>query len=237
MGNATQISTSVTIISSGLLGWQAISLSNMDTSAATVITAGSKCELAGAFFTFGTDCTPQATTWTAITTAKTAYITLTPSGAAGSQVATAKWSETAPEWSDSKQGYYFTAGSSIRYIGGCYKGGATSYQDKFVLTTERFQRRVIDIGDWNMDNDGTTTVAHGLTLANIRSVAITVRNDADTVHYQFPYVAGGVAMSGSGYIGATDITLSREDAGTFDSVDFNSTSYNRGWIVIIYSGE
>ena len=102
MANGSQISTSVSIISS-LLGFQALSLSNMNTSAATVITAGSKVEIKSAFFNFSTDLTPNASSWTAIATANTAYLTLLPSGTAGSQIVSASWSVTAPVWSDSAQ--------------------------------------------------------------------------------------------------------------------------------------
>lgn len=128
----SQIATSVSILNS-LLGFQAMSLTNFDTSVESVIAAGSKVEIGSAFFTFSSDDTPQATTWTAITTANTAYITLTPSGTAGSQIVTSKYSDTAPVWSDSKQGWYLTAGSVIRYIGGVTKTSATQYDDAFVL--------------------------------------------------------------------------------------------------------
>lgn len=134
MADGVQISTSVTIISS-LLGFQAISLSNMDTSAATVITAGSKVEIAGAFFNMTTDLTPNATSWTSISTASTAYIALTPAGTAGTQTVSASWVSDAPVWDDTKQAFYTTTSSSIRVIGGCYKNGATSYQRKFLLPT------------------------------------------------------------------------------------------------------
>ncbi len=133
----SQISTSVTIINS-LLGFQAMSLTNFDTSAESVIAAGSKVEIASAFFTFSSDDTPQATTWTAITTANTAYITLTPSGTAGSQIVTSKYSDTAPTWSDSKQGWYTSAASVVRYIGGVIKGSATQYDDAFVMDNTQF---------------------------------------------------------------------------------------------------
>lgn len=46
-------------------------------------------------------------------------------------------------------------------------------------------------------------------------------------------------MANKGYalIGSDDkiVNLSRAVAGDFDSVDFDSTSYNRGWITITYS--
>ncbi len=131
MGGA-QVSDSVARLQA-MLGFQAISLTNMDTSASTVIAAGSKVEIASAFFSFPTSGMPQASTWTAIATANTAYITLTPSGVAGSQVLTAKWSDTVPVWSISKQGWYASTDSAVRYIGGCGKGGAASYQNKFFL--------------------------------------------------------------------------------------------------------
>ncbi len=150
-----QIATSVSIISTGLKSYQAISLTNFDTSAESVIAAGSAVEIANAFFLADSDDTPQASTWTAITTANTAYITLTPSGTAGSQIVTSKYSETAPVWSDSKQGWYLTAGSVIRYIGGVTKGSATQYNDAFVLF-RRQDAAAIDVvfpNDVNITND------------------------------------------------------------------------------------
>jgi len=51
MADGSQISTSVTIINS-LLGFEAISLSGIGTTSAPSILAGSKCEIASAFFTW-----------------------------------------------------------------------------------------------------------------------------------------------------------------------------------------
>ena len=127
----SQIATSVTIINS-LLGFQAVSLTNLSSSAATVITAGSKVEIAGGFFTFSTPETPDGASWTSIATGSAAYLRLTPTGIAGAQTVTADWSTTAPVWDDAKQGRYLSSGSSIRYIGGAYKGGATSYLNKYL---------------------------------------------------------------------------------------------------------
>ena len=155
MANA-QISTSLTIVSS-LLGFQAISLTEFATSAQSLIAAGSKIEIGGAYFTFSGNETPNASSWTAIGTGNVAYITLTPSGSAGSQVLTAAYSGTAPVWSTSKQGWYTTAASIVRYVGGVYKGGATSYCQAFLLDRRQQQSSVnvresvvIDIGAWDM---------------------------------------------------------------------------------------
>lgn len=127
-----QIATSVTIISS-LLGFQAISYTNLNTSAATIIAAGSKVEIGGAFFNWDSNETVNATSWSSITTATTAYIALTPSGTAGSQIITASYVSTLPVWSSSKQGWYISTGSVVRVIGSVYKTSATQYDRKRFL--------------------------------------------------------------------------------------------------------
>jgi hypothetical protein len=127
-----QIPTSVTRLES-MLGYQAVSLTNFDSSALSAIAAGSKVEIAGAFFTFTVDETINATSWTAITTGNTAYIALIPAGTAGSQTVTASYTATAPVWSTSKQGWYASAGSSTRVIGSARKAEATSQLDKIVF--------------------------------------------------------------------------------------------------------
>jgi hypothetical protein len=127
-----QIPTSVTRLES-MLGYQAVSLTNFDSSALSAIAAGSKVEIAGAFFTFTVDETINATSWTAITTGNTAYIALIPAGTAGSQTVTASYTATAPVWSTSKQGWYASAGSSTRVIGSVRKAEATSQLDKIVF--------------------------------------------------------------------------------------------------------
>lgn len=151
----SQIATSVSVISSGLKGYQSISLTNFTTSAESIIAAGSAVEIANAFFLAGTTLTPNATSWTAITTANTAYITLTPSGSAGSQTIAAAYSETAPTWSTSKQGWYTTAASVTRYIGGVTKGSATKYDDAFLLQADQGNTRYQ--GDITLDD---LTVLH-----------------------------------------------------------------------------
>ena len=129
-----QIATSVTAMVAQRLGYQALSLSEMQTSAITVIKSGSKVEIAGALFSFTGDESINASSWTAIATGATASITLTPSGSAGSQILSANWTPDQPVWSESKQAFYLSAGSVIRFVGGCVKGGVSSYRRKFVIT-------------------------------------------------------------------------------------------------------
>ena len=161
----SQISTSVTIIDS-LLGFQAVSLTAFDTASVPTIAAGSKVEVAGAFFTFSSDESINATSWTAISTGDTAYITLTPSGTAGSQILTAAWTSTAPAWSTSKQGYYASAGSDVRVCGGCIKKGTSGseYDKKWIYNKRSGESNVTPM---TILYEGTCTSAvYAIQIAN-----------------------------------------------------------------------
>ena len=246
-----QISTSVTIISSGLLGYQAISLSPIgDASATTVITAGSCVEIASAFFKASTDITPGATSWTAITTGATAYITLTPSGSAGTQILTADWSSTAPTWSTSKQGWYASTASSVRYVGAAYKDGASTWSRIATLPvvsqrtisfdgTTRQACKVVNIGDWDMDaNDipASSTVAHGLPFTSIITLQVWIRDDSNTYWRELSQanLSVGTAQPGHYYVQSDAVVLRRLGTGIFDNTSYDSTSFNRGYVVIWY---
>lgn len=94
--------------------------------------------------------------------------------------------------------------------------------------------KIIDIGDWNMNSITSIAVAHGLIYDNIRAVTALIRADADTTHYDINYAN----ESGTGDNGARantlNVVLVRRTGGFFDQVDFDATSYNRGWIIITY---
>ena len=96
----------------------------------------------------------------------------------------------------------------------------------------------INIGDWDMDATASVNVAHGLSATEwktIRQVDIIIRNDADTGYY--PLRKGYDGVTGNGFvnvIGSTNITLNRVASGDFDNTNFDSTSYNRGWVTFWY---
>ena len=88
--------------------------------------------------------------------------------------------------------------------------------------------KVINIGDWNMVSDSSISVNHGLTYSKIIGLRVHIRRDDDTLVY-------------SGYEGfnamrwyPTYVYLSRTDTGIFNNALFDSTSYNRGFILIEY---
>jgi len=92
--------------------------------------------------------------------------------------------------------------------------------------------KVVDIGDWNMLSTTDITVAHGLTLANIRAIAVTIRNDLDAAYFKMEYAGGSANNSLRIYADATNINLQRYSTSAFTSTNYDSTSYNRGWITI-----
>ena len=104
------------------------------------------------------------------------------------------------------------------------------------------RRTTVEIGDWNMDSTGFVKVNHGLeysdTWKGTRSTAFTIRNDADTVYFGDNHSKSAthmtnvdVAVSG---ITNKKVVLIRKTDGSFDSSDFDSTSYNRGWVTVWY---
>ncbi len=102
-------------------------------------------------------------------------------------------------------------------------------------------KRVIQIGDWNMDSTDSVTIPHGLDATKIISVNVTILRDIGggsvlgIYPLNTPYVATTSDFpqhEGVYSTDATDVSLRRRIGGFFDNADFNSTSFNRGWIII-----
>ncbi|GAH69181.1 unnamed protein product, partial [marine sediment metagenome] len=112
-----------------------------------------------------------------------------------------------------------------------FTGGIRSAESQPALKT-----KIIDIGDWNMNTTTYVEVAHGLTHTKIRNtIIVLIRNDENTSY--LPLIGdalfAGVA-DGNILINSTNIVLTRKAGALFDSEDFDSTDYNRGWITINY---
>lgn len=102
------------------------------------------------------------------------------------------------------------------------------------------REKIINIGDWDMDATTRVTVAHGLGAEwkKIRCISVIIRNDSDDSYSLLSnftdavdpdLLAGGIW----GFDG-TNIILERRASGKFDLTTHDSTSYNRGWIYILY---
>lgn len=88
----------------------------------------------------------------------------------------------------------------------------------------------LEIGDWDMDTNATTTVAHSLSSSEwktVRNYQAIVRRDDDTQYYGLYTQIGAQGVSSWG---ATQFNLERDNSGEFDNANFSSTGYNRGWI-------
>jgi hypothetical protein len=234
-----QISTSVSILNSGLSGFLGVSLTNYETSALSAIAAGSCVEIGGAFFLFGSETAINASSWTAITTATSAYLQLTPSGSAGSQIITPSWTAAAPVWSESKQGWYTSAGSIIRVIGSCYKASATRQETKtlYVKGRDRIFIKKINIGSWDMDATGSLTV--DTCIGNIIDISVKIVNDSGAYLPANTYLPlntnYSAAINGHAYNTLASVTMVRVGGGIFDGTDYNDTTINRGYIVVTYA--
>ena len=97
--------------------------------------------------------------------------------------------------------------------------------------------KVIEIGNWNMDNPGAINVAHGLTATKIRSVDVWIQIDDDQTWKLYHLNRGTTDCAGMWDVSATNIILTRTSGQIFDATEFNSTTApaNRGWITIWYA--
>lgn len=104
-------------------------------------------------------------------------------------------------------------------------------------TGSYLKKKVVQIGDWNMSTTGSVAVLHGVgDSQKIRSVSAMIRNDDASLLIPITGISiGGTIQGGIVSVTATEINLYREATpGVFDSANYDSTSYNRGWIFIEY---
>lgn len=218
-------------------GFIGLSLTNFATSTVCAIAAGSVVEIDGAVFVASANINVSGSIATGLN-----YIVCSITDT----TAEPYWSQSAASTYDTaKQGYYTAA---ERYVAGCTSDG-TTYDGKWVYdahamtSNNRIQEdngkilrsKVIELGDWNMDLTGNSSIAvsHGLSLGRMRSVAITIRNDNNTAYYPIDFNNEGL-RGGFWHAEATMISITRELGGAFDSNGYDALSYNRGWILIWY---
>lgn len=102
--NIQYVTTKLDKVDTGL---HTLSLTNYDSTSESAIAAGSRVEVNGAYYEF-----PTNETITGSPSDGTVYIMLIPNGSS----ITAQYTNTAPTWSDSKQGFYGTgANANYRY--------------------------------------------------------------------------------------------------------------------------
>jgi len=94
--------------------------------------------------------------------------------------------------------------------------------------------KIISIGDWNMDSTESITRAHELTLSKIIRISAWIIRDTSDYKYLINYSETSGVSAGHIIVNATDIILWRFTSGFFDNSSYDSTSFNRGHIVIDY---
>ena len=219
------------VINKSYKGKADITLSAFDTTAAPDVKVGSVFEDNGAIFIVDTaDITP--TGYAGITNSTTFYLYYDESASVFI------YSNTAPTWSDVLQGWY--NGNDRAFFSIFKDSGGTLYQSKSKLDgASRLLSRIIPIGDWDMDADTFVAVSlpSDIDWKSIRSISGVIRNDADTERSITGKIDNATNGTNDMAVSAIDdgrIVLIRVTGGDLDNTDYNSTSYNRGWLTLGY---
>jgi hypothetical protein len=223
VNGASDWSDFVTQVVRQRLGFMSMSLTNFETTGEALIASGSVLDVNGTVYQFTSN--ESVTGWSNIATAENVYIKVVPSG----DSITASYTGTGPTFDQAKGGWY---DSNDRYIGWLRKDSSGDYRYKHTLPVEQIDpilfTEVIDIGDWNMDSTPSATLTHHLDVSNIKGIEVSILTDNGDWHNFLGDYAG--AACGYYSISTASIFLNRENAGHFDSVLFDSTSYNRGHV-------
>lgn len=105
-----------------------------------------------------------------------------------------------------------------------------------------YTKKTVDIGNWDMDTDASTTVAHGLSATEwktIRNIQAIVRNDADTEYHMLGHelndAATGLLAGAVGLWNSSTVSLARYTTGFYDAATYSTPpSSNRGWVIFEY---
>jgi len=130
-------------------------------------------------------------------------------------------------------------------IRGARLGQAKYEDDSGNESTKALFTKVIEIGAWDMDADTSKTVNVGVNHPKIRSIQAMIINDTSAAIMPLDslYISGGTpngTMNGGiNVIGASpitddDVTLFRTPSKEFDSVNYDDSTMNRGYITIVY---
>jgi len=175
-----------------------LSVTNFTTTDAPAIAAGSIIEVDGAVFKFDAELAI-----TGSVTDGTVYIKLIPAADA----CTAEYTNTAPTWSDSKQGWYGTAGAgNHRYVVKLYLASGVYYGKHYLYTEDSF---------YHTQTKYSTTRVSGWTDNTTKTFSLTFDFAVTAVidlFWSFTYVSGsGAGPTQYVYIYDIDITGAQVD--------------------------
>ncbi len=230
-------------------GYSRVSLTNFAGTIASAIGTGSVFEAAGAIYNNTSETAISLATGTASANVAV-YIMAIP--AAGGTTCTFEIDSIAPTWVDAKQGFYASAASTTRAVGGMYIGTAATYYTKFIYTqdmltgyllpwgeTRPILKKIIQIGEWDMQSDATIDVPHGMAtrFLNVRSINVMIQDDTSNSMTDFNTVSAtsGESILQQVFINQINVRLRRDTGGFFDAVAYNATAStiaNRGNIYV-----
>lgn len=96
--------------------------------------------------------------------------------------------------------------------------------------------KVLPIGNWNMDSTVSVSVAHGITGAIVFCQALIINDNATGSLNLETSASENTDYYPSGYyiVESSNISLYRATGRVFDSTDYDSSPFNRGYIIIAY---
>jgi len=230
-------------------GFMRLSFTNFSGSVASAVATGGIVDIAGSIYQF----TETSITYTGAPSTNTdLYIYVEPDAAVSTASVVA--TDATPVWIDAKQGFYGSAASLKRYVGGMYVGSAGRYYNKYLYQGEHLTycletgetrpilKKILQIGEWNMDAMTTVSIVHGLgsvIITKIVGINAVIRDDTGTAVFQCNKSTADWTANELDILGCntTVIGLNRQTGGGFDSISYNATAStvaNRGWIFIEY---
>lgn len=91
-----------------------------------------------------------------------------------------------------------------------------------------------DIGDWNMDSTAFLQVSiNPIYMTQVKAVFVMIRPDSGAGHFPLSHSLTGTP-GGIVNIQGIYVQMSRLTSGYFDNSTFSATSYNRGYITVLY---
>jgi hypothetical protein len=146
------------------VGKHTVSLTNYDTTGVPQIAAGSIVEVAGTLYKFN-----SAESIAGSPSDGNTYIQIVPGGA----TCTAQFTNTAPTWSDAKQGFYGTgAAATYRYLEYIMNKSGSTYIGKRTITYDDF---INAIGVYDLSAATATITTANITTANITNLNVTTK--------------------------------------------------------------
>lgn len=158
-GSQVSEAVALTILQAQRLGYIALSFDEWTTTNEPEIQAGSKIEIAGSMYTFGSaeDIDPDGD-WAGFGNSTQIYCKLVVSGTN----VTSKLTTTAPTWDDARQGYYGTGGSALhRYYAKIYKDSSGNYDRKAIYQNRNiiYGNRILELIENTTNSDANIRFA------------------------------------------------------------------------------